>query len=926
MTQGTRQHGGLARLGARGSLRARAAAALGVVSVVSLAAAIGLQPFQGTASAADTSAVTQQITVSRNYVDPATGSDVAIDKAYDVSVTVGQTQQLRDRQAVSVSWSGAKPTQGILPDTTNPIAANEEYPLVIMQCRGVNDPNAPAAQQIRPETCWTQSPDERTQGDSLNFYPPFRVDRYAAEPDRQFQVGLPSPLPAACANTDSGAQHWLHFLAADGTTYVGGPRGCAGIAPDAVNYASTLTPSNTTYGSTFADGTGTTNFVIQTVDSNASEGCSDSLPCSLVVIPIVGVSCDAAGRLLPAAEKTPLASITVSQRECTRTGHFAAGQQGDGFNGQLAVSGALWWSASNWRNRLVFPLAFAPPASVCDLASTGDPVLIYGSQAMQQATQQWAPKFCLDKNLFRFQHVQFSEPASRSLLVNGSVEATFSAGPPDVDFGKPVARAPVALSGFAIAFRLDNAKGRDVTQVNLTPRLLAKLMTMSYTAATYVNQEWAAKKNSKYNASAGNPLDLLQDPEFRALNPGSMTVLSGYDFTSSSTLFSVSSDSDVVKALSSYINADPDARAWLDGKPDPWGMVVNPNYKGIALPVVGWPILDNFLSEDAAANNPCLASNPVPLLPLVAGPVSNPITVTLNIQYGISNSQIACKDAGQPQQKLVALGRETPGVRALFGVVPLGDASRYSLPTASLLTHVDSGAATKFTDATGRTFVSPTPATVLAAAQMLKTNTDHGTYNFVFPYASMRTSDAGKDSYPGSLLLTMDVPTSGVPADDAAKFAKLMTFMATDGQSQGSGIGQLPGGYVPIGTLDGLGALQDYALKSAAAVSAQNGTVPLVASAAPSPSPTPSQSSIATTGGPTDTSTTPTDAGATGQTGASPSASPSGSATSTPIQIRPVGTTKTVSPGLASGAIPLLLALSAITGLAALATALWGRR
>ena len=58
------------------------------------------------------------------------------------------------------------------------------------------------------------------------------------------------------------------------------------------------------------------------------------------------------------------------------------------------------------------------------------------------------------------------------------------------------------------------------------------------------------------------------------------------------TLFSILSQSDVMWALTSYINADPEARAWLNGKPDPWGMVVNPAYEGIKLPVESWPLLD----------------------------------------------------------------------------------------------------------------------------------------------------------------------------------------------------------------------------------------------------------------------------------------------------------------------------------------------
>ena len=54
--------------------------------------------------------------------------------------------------------------------------------------------------------------------------------------------------------------------------------------------------------------------------------------------------------------------------------------------------------------------------------------------------------------------------------------------------------------------------------------------------------------------------------------------------TAASSLLSLNTSSDEIYALTSYINADPEARAWLNGSPDPWGMIVNPNYKGITLP------------------------------------------------------------------------------------------------------------------------------------------------------------------------------------------------------------------------------------------------------------------------------------------------------------------------------------------------------
>ena len=55
------------------------------------------------------------------------------------------------------------------------------------------------------------------------------------------------------------------------------------------------------------------------------------------------------------------------------------------------MTGQLWWTASNWRNRIAVPLTFAPSAGACDVVSVGVDRVLYGSEALLQATQQWSP-------------------------------------------------------------------------------------------------------------------------------------------------------------------------------------------------------------------------------------------------------------------------------------------------------------------------------------------------------------------------------------------------------------------------------------------------------------------------------------------------------------------------------------------------------
>jgi hypothetical protein len=407
------------------------------------------------------------------------------------------------------------------------------------------------------------------------------------------------------------------------------------------------------------------------------------------------------------------------------------------------------------------------------------------------------------------------------------VEAALQAAPPSSAFPVPTVQAPIGLTGFAVAYEIDGKLGQQYQNLKLTPRLLAKLLTESYPATPAIRDA--------YSALATNPLDIGLDPEFQALNPGIPPPV--FDAIPAATIFTVSSRSDVIWSLTSYINSDPAARSWLDGTPDPWGMVVNPNYKSIRLPVQSWPLLDTF--EQGAAydtsSNPCLAANPVPFLPQVAAPVSTMATVTLNMQFSIANSQVLCTNAGGLDQKLVSYGRETRGSRFLIGITPLADAARYELSSAALQTQVSPAAPSKFSDSTGRTFVAPSDASLTAASSLLAPNPSEGTWDL--PYGKFQTDPAASAAYPGTLLISADIPTKGLPATDAQKYATFLDFAAFTGQTPGVGNGQLPPGFLPMTASNNLKEMAAYTRSAATAVKAQSGTVPPLPGSPPSSQP-----------------------------------------------------------------------------------------
>jgi hypothetical protein len=778
-------------------------------------------------------------TITRTHL--VNGADV-VAESRSVTMIVDRTQNLRSRQSIGVSWKGAHPTGSPQADINSPLGVNDEFPFVLMECRGVDSQTAPVSQRLTPETCWTQTgPQERFTQTPSTAFPPWRVDRYAAAQDRTFHVGDPSPLPAGCDDYAFYATRRVAFVSVNGTTYYPDGGSCTKQPAESLVNDNTLQPGNTTYGITRPDGSGDTKFTAWSAQDNASLGCSQTVKCALVAVPVLGVSCDVEAASLPTADRPPAGGAASSASECMSTGNYGPGEDYNGTKSALSVSGRLWWTASNWRNRITVPLTFAPADDVCDVVGGKEGVDLYGSELMTQAMIQWRPAFCLDSKHTPFRHVQVGEPQAANLLSQSSIEAGLVSHPPDQGYGRPVVNAPIGFSGFAVSYAIDDATGAKDTTLRLTPRLMAKLLTMSYPGQNFVQQEYTALRD--------NPLDVSRDPEFQALNPG---IRKGVNANvAASTILSLSSDSDVIRSLTTYINADKEARVWLDGAADPWGMKVNPSYLKIKLPVQTWPQSDTFEPKVyyATGLNPCLVNSPVPYLPLIASPTIRMFNITFAIQFAVSTSQVNCLEP-QPGStvglRLAANGRQAPGNRFVLGITSIGDAARYDLDTAALQTTVASGALAKFTNGDGRTFVAPDDAGLRAAAGLLTPNAK--TVSWDLPVARIMNDETAKAAYPGAMVVYAAVPTTGVLKADAVAYAGLLSWAVTTGQTPGTTNGTLPPGYLPLTAGTGLGALASYTLRAANAVSAQTGEVPPLAATSGSDTTNTSTGSGAATG------------------------------------------------------------------------------
>lgn len=887
------------------AFKVRRSVSAGVVLLICLVGLVVTQSVSHAASGAKAKPFTKTETITRDNLDG--GKNHIVDKR-KVTLTVDNTSDLRGRQEIKVSWSGAHSTGGIVADQNSINAQQEEYPFVLLECRGVDSTKVKPSKRLSQQTCWTQDWSERYQDTFGSRFPPYRLDRYASKADRAQVAGAPAKLPTACNFLAAPTQHWVPFVAADGHVYNDGPAGCAGQPPESQSVGGSALPSNETFGVTGLDGRGTANFDIWTSAENASLGCTQLVACSLVAVPIMGISCDVSAKSLPAADQPPPSEAAAAKSNCEAKGAFAPGQivHPQGGN-DLAVSGSLWWSQSNWRNRITVPLTFAVPDNACDVVSSSNDVDIYGSELLIQATGQWAPHFCLNPKLFKFTHVQTGEPEGRNLLATGSAEAAFISDPPPDGYGKPVVNAPVAVTGFAITYVIDGANGQPYNKLRLTPRLLAKLLTESYPADLPVQQEFPALAN--------NPLNITLDPEFQKLNPG---ITHGVDATeSAAAMLTLSSDSDVMEALTTYINDNKAARAWLNGKPDQWGMIVNPAYKGIKLPIDRWPLLSTFEPKKfyASDTNDCLRNSPVPYLPLVAAPLARLEQITEAMQFSIAQSTTACSqiDGTTLGEKLVAQGRQTVGFRFMIGVTAVADADRYQLNSAALQT------------TNSHTFVRPSDASMRAATAFLKPDKKTGTWPV--PYATLRSAKKAAAAYPGTMVVYAAVPTTGLPAQDAKDYASLLRYAAGAGQTRGLGVGELPPGYLPLTKANGLGEMAGYTLAAADAVAAQKGNLPSLTGNPPGGTPTPSKSPTPT---PSDTqSQTPT--------GPRVSLPPVASKSPVPVQSPSVATTpstravslgRTLGINLGGGGlvVVLILGLAVLGALGGPATYFVGRK
>ncbi|MFE3034663.1 hypothetical protein ACFXKY_23840 [Streptomyces canus] len=701
--------------------------------------------------------------------EAAAGSSVTVSgrgEFKDMKFTVSQTEHLTS-QAISVKWSGGTAS------TFAGTLFNTDF-VQIMQCWGDDDRTVPDNPGPPRTQCqYGASPTTDRGSWPGNGYDDTRTVFYSADPTNYGQDGQYG------ADTPSQVGE-VPFKAVDGKL----------ITDNTQNNA--LFNRNTTnevdFARTGADGTGQEYFEVQTANEAPHLGC--------------GVPVTAHGVTRPRS----CWLVIVPQ------GHLDL--DGKPYADHSQVNAGSPVSSSNWKNRIAVKLDFNSVGANCALGS--DERATTGSELVADAMTSWQSALCPTGTVYGY--TQLGEPDTRSrLIADGSSGLAFTTRALGADQGTtapsdPTVYAPTALSGTVIGFTVERRPkatasdavrelaGTKVESIDLTPRLVAKLLTESYRSSP-----WGAITGSgvakHYGWAKDNPAGLASDPEFIALNPQFAELSVAETPATDTDLLTSLGHSDSARAVWQWVISDKEARAFLAGVSDDHGMRVNPYYS------TNPDLNPTGFAFDPADTDTYPKSDPWCTIPPNSGATQKQCMIDFHpyvadMHSGALHTRRAdnlWKASWDPLATPPAYkspGPQTVGSRFVITVTDAASAARYGLQTARLR------------NASGR-FTAPTAAALTAAAGSAS--------GAKAPEISPAHATA-KGAYPLAQLVYAAVRPGKIDAAARKDCAALLTYATGNGQLPGADPGRLPAGYAPLPP-----ALRTKAAEAAVAIARYKG-------------------------------------------------------------------------------------------------------
>lgn len=584
-------------------------------------------------------------------------------------------------------------------------------------------------------------------------------------------------------------------------------------------------------------------------------------------------------------------------------------------------------SKTNWDKRIVIPLEFLPQGRACPLGAPER--RLTGHELVVDAVSRWQPALCGNGGAL-YSFTQLSDDLVRSQLLEASdpgLALISNPAPPDQQRPDgPLVYAPIAVSGLAFAFTIvkdppnlfaDDDPRREVagqpfTEMKLTPRLVAKLLTQSYKGAIIGFGANDVQSNTPAQvAMRQNPWGLTADPDFLEFNPGYKNLLVPDLHVDALVQLGTS---DLTGLLWDWVLADQEARDFIDGTKDPHGMVVNPANKGLRPPLFTYPRNDQSCTPTSAGD--------------AAGTVFGFYCTGDAHQFandmheagrGASRGDSLGRDAGgtvTPDRRIVFPKKPRQGVerRALIAVVDAATADRYQLRTAMLRNRAGA-------------FVAPDEAGLRAGLDAMKPSAVQGVLQ---PDPATTNSAA----YPLTSMSNAATAPLALTKEAGREYAAFIRYAVGAGQQPGQLPGQLPPGYLPLPEPLRQQALGVATIIEILAGTSLGGDPPPQGPAAvgpPGTGPGPAGNRTATSGDGSG-STGGTGTGSTSGTGQAtvtpPGSAPVGAPAGTPGGATPRPATAVVrrTPALATPTVGALLATLLIGGGLAAALALVSRR
>jgi hypothetical protein len=670
----------------------------------------------------------------------------------DLSVTVSQTKDLTS-QGIVVDWTGG------LQSTAPGSSSGGENFLQILQCWG-DDPNKPG------------TPDRTTCQYGAFNAPGAQRDNFIPDEDNIALEDMKYSVPSESFATQAYTS--IPFRSATGAvvqsveydeTIKGNVK--KNVDVNVNKFFTQYTSNEVKWAGSGTTGSGSAKFEVQTALQSPGLGCGNRVtstagditgaPCWLVVIP---------------------------------RGIADAGEN-------HVVNSGLFWD--NWQHRIAIKLDFKPLGVTCTLGAAERQLA--GSEMAGTAVASWQPTLCNSQGGATFNISAGSEKDS-VVLANGTAPSplALTSRPLDPESGSAdvLQYAPVALTGLSIGFAIDrqptagDAIPQDVIDqtalpfenINLSPRLVAKLLTNSYldSLPTYADK---AHLGFASTAEPGkNARNLTLDPDFLAINDPEW-IYESLISPSLSDLLVSQGRSDAAWQLWRYVLSDQEAVDFLAGKSDPWGMTVNP-----------WSSTDDELNPTGVGMS--LPRDDIPkadpveqaVSPILGGavnlvtwrPYTNNFDQSAYLTLRGDGQVLGAWDPAASPPKYSKTVRDLTGLQRVLALTDAASAAKYQVVSASLR------------NAAGK-YVSPTDESLLAAASAMTATSQSQVYEYD---PAGEAAKAAASAYPLAMPVYAALNPKQTDADLRADYATFIRYAATAGQIPGENAGGLPEGYSPI--------------------------------------------------------------------------------------------------------------------------------